>query len=146
VSAIGQVLQPFAGYEFIWSLDTTRTSGFVQADGLPALHCTSQAALDALCPSVPQLCGAICVIVPGAAYDPATGKLNMVGFERQSGCGETGCLVFDFFNRNGDLRLSEVPAPPVPASGPLALVALAASLLAVAARRLRAARSSRSPS
>ncbi|MEW6272380.1 MAG: hypothetical protein AB1689_24110 [Thermodesulfobacteriota bacterium] len=139
VNAIGLVAQPFASYQFLWSLDSSRTSGFIQASGFAQLHCRSQADVDALCPIVPPLCGATCVIVPGARYDPTTGKLNMVGFERQSGCGETGCLTIDLFNRNGDLRLSEVAPAAVPATGPLAALALTASLLLLATRRLRAA-------
>lgn len=139
VNAIGLVNQPFAGYQFIWSMDSTRTSGFVQVDNLPPFHCTSQADVDALCAFVPDFCGETCTIVPGASYDPATGKLNMVGFERQTGCGETGCITIDVFNRNGDMRLSEVAAAPmVPALSPLAALALVASLLLLARRRLRA--------
>jgi len=138
VTAIGSVVQPFASFDFIWTLGSERTAGFVEADSFPQLHCESQAQIDALCPIVPQLCAATCVLVPGAAYDPATGKLNMVGFDRQAGCGETGCLTIDLFNRNGDLRLTEASAAAVPASGPLAGPVLAAALLWLAVRRLRA--------
>jgi hypothetical protein len=128
VSATGTVTSPFVAYSWSWTLDTSRTAGWVDGSGFGPLHCTSQAEIDALCPSIPAFCGATCEIVPGATYDTQTGGLNMVGFEHQDGCGETGCMVVDFFTGRGDLRLSEapqVPALPLPFLG-FAVVAIAA--------------------
>ncbi len=102
---------PFAEFVFSWNLDTTQPAGFV--DLFEPLHCSSQAQVDDICLFLPVFCGATCVLVPGAGYDAATGKLNMVGFEFQSGCGETGCLDVNQFLARGDLRLSEVAPVPV---------------------------------
>ncbi len=99
------------GYAWSWTLDTARTAGWIDGAGFGPLHCVSQAQVDDLCASIPAFCGATCEIVPGAVYDPGTGTINMVGFEHQDGCGETGCVVIDFFTGRGDLRLSEL-APP----------------------------------
>lgn len=53
---------------------------------------------------LPAFCmsGALCTIVPGAPYDPATGRMNAVGVI-------TGAVV-DFFTPFGDIRLREAEA------------------------------------
>ncbi len=125
-SASGTVSFSGAGYTWFWSLDTIRTGGWIEHSLLPPLFCDSQAYIDdVICPSLPQFCDAVCNLVPAAPYSPVTGMLNMVGFERQDGCGETGCLILDFFTGRGDIRLSEVEAPiPLPAtSGPVLVTA-----------------------
>lgn len=116
ISASGTLSSQFGGYAWSWTLDTARTAGWLDGGGFGPLHCSSQAQVDDACLTIPALCGAICEIVPGAVYDPGTGTLNMVGFEHQDGCGETGCTVVDFFTGRGDLRLSELAASrPLPA-------------------------------
>jgi hypothetical protein len=52
--------------------------------------------------------------VPGAPYDPLTGKINLVGSEAQAGCDGSFCVpAASYFSRHGDLRLSEGPVVPV---------------------------------
>jgi hypothetical protein len=83
-------------------------------------------------PGFPFFC-ATCVLVPGAAYDPVTGKLNAVGSDR--------IVAPDFsltsFSRAGDLRLSEGPAPGVPALSAYGLAGLAIVLASLAVLMLR---------
>jgi len=102
--------------------------GFIGPNVAP-FPCTSQQDVDNLCAIIPLFCGKTCTLVPGAAYDPATGKLNLVGTETQSGCDGSMCQgPFTLFTNRGDLRLTE-PAL-VPTLGPPALALLAAALLA----------------
>ena len=80
-------------------------------------------------------CGQTCTLVPGSAYDPASGEINLVGRETQSGCDGTVCQgPFDFFTPRGDLRLTE--AAEVPALPGLAVSRCRA--LAASGRVLRA--------
>lgn len=112
----GTVILSHAGYAFTRTLDTQRVAGFANGGPAGPLHCSSQQEIDDLCMIVPDYCGVLCVIVPGAPYDAATGEINLVGFENQDGCGEAGCLNIDMFSDAGDLRLTEVPlsVPGVP--------------------------------
>jgi hypothetical protein len=77
-------------------------------------------------PGFPFFC-TTCVLVPGAPYDPNTGKINTVGSDR--------LVAPDIdqlsFSRAGDLRLSESPAVPALSIFGLALLALALASLAV---------------
>jgi hypothetical protein len=114
--------------------------GFVGPDVGP-LACTSQQQVDDACTFLPIFCGQTCTLVSGAAYDPATGRINLVGTETASGCDGSFCEgPYDFFTGQGDLRLSEPIAPAVPALGPPAAALLAAALLAAGARAARSAR------
>jgi len=116
VSASGTATSPFAAYTWSWTLDTGRTGGWIDGASLGPLYCESQAQVDELCGFIPSFCGATCEIVPGAVYAPGTGTINMVGFEFQDGCGESGCLAVGLFTGRGDLRLSEAASPvPLPA-------------------------------
>ena len=117
-------------------LGTGDTAGYISGGDIPSpIFCTSQQEVDALCLIVPAFCGATCVLVPGAPYDAATGKLNLVGSEEQQGCDGGICFgPFVLFTGRGDLRLSEVSAKEVPTLGPEALLILGL-LLAVTARR-----------
>lgn len=113
-------------------LDTTALGGFMGPD-VPSFFCTSQQEVDDACLLVPIFCGQVCTIVPGSPYDPATGRVNLIGSETQTGCDGAVCSgPFDFFTAGGDLQLSE--APGVPALSPLGALTLAV-LLAVAAAR-----------
>jgi hypothetical protein len=74
-------------------------------------------------PGFPFFCTASCLIVPGAPYDPLTGRLNAVGRDIL----DAPDVDLQSFSRAGDLRLSEVAAPAVPAvpvSGLLLLAVL----------------------
>jgi len=117
--------QSFAFATF--ALDSTGVGGFA-SPGTP-WFCSSQAELDMLCAFIPSLCGKVCILVPGAAFDPLTGNVNMIGLEEQIGCDGQPCFdAIYVFTPNGDLRLSEDPPPPlVPsasAPGRMALVVL----------------------
>jgi hypothetical protein len=110
-------------------LGSDTLAGHASSESVP-IFCTSQAQIDQLCQIVPSFCGLTCEIVPGAAYDPATGKLNLVGSEDVQGCDGSICFgPFTYFSQHGDLRLTEAPAPQVPALPAPALALLAASLL-----------------
>ena len=146
-AASGQAVSGQVQFGFSTSpLGTTATAGYTSGGNLPPLFCTSQAQLDQLCQIAPQYCGATCNIVPGHAYEPATGEINLVGSEAQYGCDGSFCQgPFDMFTARGDLRLTEAAEiPALPGLAPLALFAL----LVAAARRptsvgRRAARRSR---
>lgn len=122
------------------ALSTAATAGFVGPNFSPPLLCTSQQQIDDLCPVFPPICGKTCIFVSGSAYDPGTGKVNLVGGESQSGCDGAVCQgPFTLFSTAGDLRLleaNEVPALPWPAP---ALVALAMAAFAACALRMRPA-------
>jgi hypothetical protein len=114
-------------------LGTGTLAGFMDGQlGIPTF-CTSQADVEAACQinPIPEVCNQICVVVPGAVFDPGSGKLNLVGAEQRQICGGTGCFgTHTAFSHYGDLRVSEltaVPALPWPAASLLAL-----SLLTVA--------------
>jgi hypothetical protein len=130
---------------FSWSLHaltTNGTAGFVGPNFTPPLLCTSQQQIDEFCQFYPPICGKTCIQVAGSAFDPASGKVNLVGGEDQSGCDGTVCQgPFTVFTLLGDLRLLEanqVPAVPWTASPLLALGLLAASAVALLRRRARA--------
>jgi hypothetical protein len=92
------------------ALDTTALGGFIGPTA-PPLFCTSQSQVDTLCSLVPSLCGQTCTIVPGNAYDPVTGLVNLIGIESVSGCDGSICSgPFDYFAARGDLMLTEAPA------------------------------------
>ena len=117
------------------ALGSTTTGGFA-GPSVPPLFCSSQAQIDQICQSVPSFCGQTCTLVPGSAYDPVSGRVNLVGRETQSGCDGSLCQgPFDFFTPRGDLRLTE--AAEIPALPGLTAVALF-GLLAASARALRA--------
>jgi hypothetical protein len=99
--------------------------GFV-GPSLPPLACPSQSAVDDACLIVPAFCGETCTLVAGAAYEPSTGEVNLVGVETQAGCDGSLCFgPFDYFTGQGDLRLTEAPVvAPVPALSYGAMVAL----------------------
>jgi hypothetical protein len=114
-------------------LGTTTTGGFA-GPSVPPLFCTSQAQIDQICTFVPSFCGQTCTLVPGHAYDPASGRVNLIGRETQSGCDGSICQgPFDMFTPRGDLRVTE--AAEIPALPGVAAIALFA-LLAASARRL----------
>ena len=112
------------------ALSTSAPGGFVGPQ-FPPLFCASQAEVDAQCPTFPPICGKTCFLVPGAAYDPLTGEINLVGSETQQGCDGTFCQgPFTMFSTQGDLRFSEgpdVPALPAPAAALLLVCLLAAT-------------------
>jgi hypothetical protein len=90
-------------------LSTTATAGFAflpQFPGFP-FFCTP------------------CIPVPGGPYNPATGTLNAVG----SDVLDAPDVDLQSFSRAGDLRLSELPAPAVPAVSGYGLLGLAALLM-----------------
>ena len=122
-------------------LATTTSGGFVGPD-LPPLFCTSQQQLDELCPIEPLFCGQTCTLVPGSAYNPANGKVNLIGREAVTACDGICSGPFDYFATHGDLRLTELPViPALPAPGGVLLFGLlAASALALRARDRGAAR------
>jgi hypothetical protein len=64
-----------------------------------------------------------CTLIPAAAYDPQTGKLNALGPDRVS-----SHFTIDLFSFVGDVRLREVPppqsVPSVPRAGLLVMGAL----------------------
>jgi hypothetical protein len=120
------------------ALDTTATAGFLGPDTGP-LYCTSQQQVDDQCLINPFFCGKTCTLVPGAPFDPATGRINLVGSEEQFGCdGPSVCFgPFEMLARTGDLRLGETPAgvPAASRSGRGALAVLLAASAALALRR-----------
>ena len=94
-------------------LGTATTAGFV-GPATPPLFCTSQAQVDLLCQSVPLFCGKTCTLVPGSAYDPSSGRVNLVGPEHQSGCDGSVCQgPIEMFSGLGDLRLTDADPRPL---------------------------------
>lgn len=113
-------------------LGSETLAGYVSGEStLDPGFCTSQQEIDDLCATDPTWCGLTCVIVPGAGYAPATGKVNLVGSESVNVCYGPSCFgPYLLFSRSGDLRLSEAPAPVVVSAAGAALrVALGACLL-----------------
>jgi hypothetical protein len=106
----------------------------VIVSGVPPFTCASQAQVDSLCSFAPQFCGKTCSLVSGVAYDPATGKLNLVGSRTESGCDGGSCQgPFSFFTPRGDLRLSEPYVPPaVPSLAPWSTAFLLGAILVAA--------------
>jgi hypothetical protein len=115
-------------------ITSNATAGFVGPSGIGTLLCTSQAQVDLWCLTVhPIFCGKTCTLVSGSAYDPGSGKLNMVGGTTEQGCDGGICNgPFIFFSPYGDLRLLDGP-PGVPALPWPAALALALGLAAAAA-------------
>lgn len=141
--ASGELVSGPMGFGFIQRpLGTTTTAGFM-GPSVPPLFCTSQAEVDMACMFIPMFCGQTCILVPGSAYDPGTGEVNLVGRETQQGCDGAVCQgPFDFFTERGDLRITEAAeVPALPGIAPLALFGLlAAGARARRARTRRAAR------
>ena len=75
-------------------------------------------------PGFPFFCDT-CALLPGAAYDPATGVVNAVGSDHLVA---PDIPSLTGFSRAGDLRLSERPAEAVPALSTYGLWGLAAAL------------------
>jgi hypothetical protein len=148
-AASGAQSQGQLGFSFtLHPLSTVGPAGFI-GPTLPPLFCTSQQQVDDLCPVFPPICGETCTLVPGSAYDPGTGKVNLVGSETQQGCDGGVCQgPFVLFTRFGDLRLleaTEVPALPWPAAMLLALLLLAAVAVSTRIPRAHALRHQRRP-
>jgi len=124
-------------------LDTAAVGGFVGPDTGP-LFCTSQQQVDDACLTVPLFCGQTCTLVPGFAYDPLTGTLNLIGSEEQNGCDGAVCFgPFEMFATTGDLKLTElatpVPAASLPARALLVLLLVAGAALFATRRAPRRA-------
>lgn len=92
-------------------LSTTATAGFAF---LPEF------------PGFPFFCST-CVLVPGAVYDPITGRINAVGSDHLV----SADIDLLSFSRAGDLRLSESAAPAVPALSSPAVWGLVVLLISV---------------
>ncbi len=88
-------------------------------------------------PGFPFFCS-FCVLVPGALYDPSTGKINAVGSDHL----ESPDIDLLSFSRAGDLRLSESAAPAVPALSGHAVWGLAVLLIIVTLATVRSKRPS----
>ncbi len=103
----------------------------VIVSGVPPFTCASQAQVDTLCSFAPQFCGKTCSLVSGVAYEPTSGRLNLVGSRTETGCDGGICQgPFSFFTPRGDLRLSEPnPAPAVPSLAPWATALLLGAIL-----------------
>ena len=118
---------------FSQDLGTETLAGVALVEGLP-FFCTSQQEIDDLCLIDPLYChGATCVLVPGAPYDPNTGKINMVGAETIF-CTNQAC-PFDYFSEFGDMRFTEPQA--VPALPPAALALLSLLIMLSAGHLIR---------
>lgn len=114
-------------------LDTAAVGGFIGPD-TPPLFCTSQQQVDDTCLIVPLFCGQTCTFVPGFAYDPLAGTLNMIGSEEQNACDGAVCFgPLEMFATTGDLKLTElatpVPAASIPVRGLLVLLLVAGAAL-----------------
>lgn len=107
------------------ALDTTATGGFVGPTA-PPLFCQSQLQVDQACQFFPVFCGQTCNLVPGSPYDPASGRVNLIGVEIRDGCDGSFCPgALHYFTTFGDLRLTDsVEVPMLP--GGTAFVLLAA--------------------
>jgi hypothetical protein len=119
-------------------LDTTAVGGFIGPD-TPPLFCTSQQQVDDLCLLEPLFCGQTCTLVPGSAYDPLAGTLNLIGSEEQQGCDGAVCFgPFEVFATTGDLMLTElatpVPATSLPTRGLLVFLLVAVAALSATRR------------
>jgi hypothetical protein len=138
-TASGSLQSGPVGMAFVQNpLATTTTGGFITGgDIFTPIFCTSQAEVDDACLIVPAFCNSICVLVPGAPYDEASGKVNLVGSETQQGCDGAICSgPFTLFTGNGDLRLTELSAPPLPALGGEALLVLVTLMVVTAGYQL----------
>ena len=88
-------------------------------------------------PGFPVFCD-VCLIVPGAPYDPTTGKINAVGSD-QLVAPDINLLGF---SRAGDLRLTESSAQPIPALSTYGLLGFAVGLMSLAFLKIRSGRRS----
>ncbi len=125
-------LDPVLLAAFSEDLGTETLAGVALVEGLP-FFCTSQQEIDDLCLIDPLYCRATCVLVPGAPYDPNTGKINMVGAETIF-CTNQAC-PFDYFSEFGDMRFTEPQA--VPALPPAALALLSLLIMLSAGHLIR---------
>ena len=89
-------------------------------------------------PGFPFFCDT-CTLVPGAPYDPASGKINAVGMDLLVAPDIPGLIGF---SRAGDLRLSESPAQSVSAHSTAGLWGLAIFLTGFAFLIIRGERRS----
>lgn len=83
-------------------------------------------------------CKGASLIVPGAPYDPTTGKINAVGSD-QLVAPDINLLGF---SRAGDLRLTESSAQPIPALSTYGLLGLAVGLMSLIFLTIRSGRRS----
>lgn len=88
-------------------------------------------------PGFPFFCDT-CLLVPGAAYNPATGEINAVGSDNLV----SPDVDLTSFARAGDMRLSEASGFPLPGLAPTSLLALAVALGGLAGALTRNARAS----
>jgi hypothetical protein len=91
-------------------------------------------------PGFPVFCD-FCLIVPGAPYDPTTGKINAVGSDQL----DAPDIDLLGFSRAGDLRLTESAAPSIPALSTYGLAGLAVGLMGFAFLTIRRERRSAQP-
>lgn len=125
-------LDPVLLAAFSEDLGTATLAGYALVE-LQPFFCTSQQQIDDLCLIDPLYCGATCVLVPGAPYDPNTGKINMVGAETIF-CQNLAC-PFDLFSEFGDMRFTEPQT--VPALPPAALALLSLLIMLSAGHLIR---------
>lgn len=104
------------------NLSTTALAGFAFVPELPGF---------------PVFCD-FCLIVPGAPYDPTTGKINAVGSDQL----DAPDIDLLGFSRAGDLRLSESAEKSVPALSSYGLSGLAVVLMSFAFLMIRSERRS----
>lgn len=114
--------------------DPVQQNGIVTRD--LSTTATAGYGVDQAIPGFPFFCTLplpTCLPVPGAPYDPLTGKINAVG----SGTLVAPDVTLASFSRAGDLRFSEIEATAVPAlSGP-ALGGLVVLLIGVTLASVR---------
>ncbi len=127
-------LDPVLLAAFSEDLGTETLAGYALVE-LQPFFCTSQQEIDDLCLIDPLslYCGATCVLVPGAPYDPNTGKINMVGAETIF-CQFSAC-PYDLFSEFGDMRFTEPQT--VPALPPAALALLSLLIMLSAGHLIR---------
>ena len=125
-------LDPVLLAAFSEDLGTETLAGVALVEGLP-FFCTSQQEIDDLCLIDPLYCRATCVLVPGAPYDPNTGKINMVGAETIF-CHFSAC-PYDLFSEFGDMRFTEPQT--IPALPPAALALLSLLIMLSAGHLIR---------
>ena len=117
---------------FSQDLGTETLAGYALVE-LQPVFCASQQEIDDECLINPLYCGATCVLVPGAPYDPNTGKINMVGAETIF-CQFSAC-PYDLFSEFGDMRFTEPQT--IPALSPAALALLSLLIMLSAGHLIR---------
>ena len=125
-------LDPVLLAAFSEDLGTGTLAGYALVE-LQPVFCTSQQEIDDECLINPLYCGATCVLVPGAPYDPNTGKINMVGAETIF-CQFSAC-PYDLFSEFGDMRFTEPQT--IPALPPAALALLSLLIMLSAGHLIR---------